>query len=287
MIVLSTEELGLLRAGAAKLEVACVLLDDTVPNRLCWPRHAALRVESDAASVVVRVPCRPAGRDLNVQGRDPAAVVQMPPDLLSLKMNVVCAAYDPRRFAIMARTTCSRTTKEVLADVQPAGGFADAVESVVARFRLDEADGMVLDKMTLSLVDPISGGRVRDPVRFPKCADAAVFDLSSFVQLAKTSGRWTCPRCSAGGPASSLRRDAYVAAILAALSVSALRLRNVAVVEVDSTGAWRPRLSPSGSFGRWYTPAETQAAVASGEGLPYDGSVGDEGAAGPCIVLDA
>jgi hypothetical protein len=270
---LAPDDVALLRRGGATavLQFFCVRLDDPVRGRLHWPCHASLSV----SGVSLSVPCRTSSHDLGPGGRDPPATA--PPALLSaalagVPLRVTLAGYDSRPFAVLAYVARPRAMAEVTADVPPAAPFEAGLRAACAAVRGDDADtdvlagsdsddvaGVTVDALPLSLRDPISGARVQHPVRFAGCTGLAVFDLPTFLAVTQRSRRWQCPRCTACGGPSALRRDAYVAAVLAASAA----LDDVDDVEVNREGHWRPRL-PGGGFGRWVSPAETEAAARPG-----------------------
>lgn len=260
------------RSGELSLYVACVLLGDAVASRLHWPCHASLTVGGHRLSV----PCRLPAQDLGPQGRDPPALV--PPALLTggdspSSLRLVLAGYDARHFAVSARLVRPRPLAEVAAEVPPAPSFAAGVAAVVAVVAASEAAaaeaGLVSGShMCLNLKDPLTGSRLRTPVRYPACPGLACFDLAAFLQTAQRSRALRCPSCSAAGPVAALRRDAYAAAVLAALAScpDSAGLGDVGEAEVNAVGEWRVALP--GGFSRWYSPAETQAAAEGTAPLP-------------------
>ena len=274
------EDAALLRrgGGAYALHFFCVRLDDDVRGRLHWPCHASLSV----SGVALVVPCRTASHDLGPGGRDPPAVA--PPGLLAAVLSgatlrLTVAGYDARPFAVLAFVARARPMAEIEAELPPAAPFAEALRAACTAVRGDDAAAgggggggaggassddddvaeMRVDALPLSLRDPISGARVADPVRFAGCTGLAVFDLRTFLTVTQRSRRWQCPRCAACGGPGALRRDAFVAALLAASAA----LEDVDDVEVNREGHWRPRL-PCGAFGRWVSPEETEAAAKPG-----------------------
>jgi hypothetical protein len=280
---LAPEDAALLRRGdgAHELQILCVRLDDTV-MRLHWPCHASLTV--NGAPVVV--PCRTAACDLGRTGRDPPGIV--PPAVYAapaatphapVTLRLVLAGYDTRPFAVLARVAARRSMPSVAAEVPPLGTFA--ADLARARGVAGGDEDVQLLSVSISLRCPLGGARVATPVRYAACRGLAVFDLDTFLAVSARSRHWACPLCAACGPPSALRRDAFVAALLRALASAVPRgaFDDVADVEVNRHGAWRPR-SPNGTFGRWYTPEETERAATPG-GEPLDASGGGaEAAAG-------
>jgi hypothetical protein len=272
---LAPEDAALLRRGdgAHELQVLCVRLDDSVA-RLHWPCHASLSVNGTP----VPVPCRTAAADLGRAGRDPpgvvpAAVYAGTAPNVPITLRLVLAGYDTRPFAVLARVARRRALADVAAEVPPAAAFA--ADLVRARGVASGDEDVQTTSVSLSLRCPLGGGRVAVPVRYAACRGLAVFDLNTFLAVSGRSRNWQCPLCAACGPPSALRRDAFVATLLAALATSSGigAFDDVADVEVNRDGAWRPRF-PSGAFGRWYSPEETQRAAAPG-GAPLDAAGGE------------
>ena len=269
-------------APEVDLHICCVRLDDTVPGRLCWPCHASCTLDG----VPCAVPVRRRANDLGPRGRDkpvtlPPAVRARLPAAGPMSLSLVACGYDTRPFAVcvilVRQLHLDAVARSVPAPASPQSCLARCV-AAMATYDEDIASSAI----GVSLRDPLSGGRIRTPVRYAACSGLAVFDLDAFLALAQQSLQWACPLCTACGPPTQLVRDAYVSAILKVLELTG---ESDAVDEVlmSPNGGWQARL-PDGSLGRHVSPEETLGVAAGTQAAQAtavrDGAVGGGGGPG-------
>lgn len=80
-------------------------------------------------------------------------------------------------------------------------------------------DDISLGTTVISLKDPLTGARVKTPVRFKGTNGLASFDLDAFLAMAQRSRKWQCPHSMRHSRVQDLQIDGFIAAILKALEV--------------------------------------------------------------------
>eukprot|EP00741_Cyanophora_paradoxa_P014559 tig00020806_g14039.t1 len=98
-----------------------------------------------------------------------------------------------------------------------AGIAADVDRCILWENGKDHALGLVTSTaLRLSIVDPISHRRIREPARTRACRHAACFDLQVYLETSAKSGRWTCPvpGCRTSARIEELVVDEYFRSIL-------------------------------------------------------------------------
>lgn len=81
-------------------------------------------------------------------------------------------------------------------------------------------DEISMGVSVISLRDPLTGARVKTPVRFRGTNGLASFDLDAFMAMAQRSRKWQCPHSMRHSRVQDLQIDGFVTAILAALKAS-------------------------------------------------------------------
>ena len=268
-VTLSAAHCAALRAGPGgttpevDLHICCVRLNDTVPGRLCWPCHASCTINGTPCTV----PVRRRANDLGPRGRDkpatlPPAIRCRLPAAGPMSLSLVACGYDTRPFAVCA-ILVKRLSLQVVATSVPAAASPQSCLARCVAAMATHDDDIASSAVGLSLRDPLSGARIRTPVRYAGCSGLAVFDLDAFLALAQQSLQWTCPLCTACGPPTQLVHDTYVGAILKVLELSG-ESEAVDEVLVSPNGAWQARLS-DGALGRLVSPEETLGVAAGAQ----------------------
>ena len=265
-VTLSAAHCATLRAGPGgttpevDLHICCVRLNDTVPGRLCWPCHASCTLNG----IPCTVPVRRRANDLGPRGRDkpatlPPAIRCRLPAAGPMSLSLVACGYDTRPFAVCA-ILVKRLSLQAVATAVPAAASPPSCLARCVAAMASHDDDIASSAVGLSLRDPVSGARIRTPVRYAACSGLAVFDLDAFLALAQQSLQWTCPLCTACGPPTQLVHDTYVGAILKVLELSG-ESEAVDEVLVSPNGAWQARLT-DGALGRLVSPEETLGVAA-------------------------
>ena len=100
----------------------------------------------------------------------------------------------------------------------PEAPAAARIRAKLSRVRGPE-DIVCLSSDTLRLRCPLTMERIEDPVRGDRCEHLHCFDLAAYLtsnrQMRAFNNRWVCPFCTLVLRPSDLRRDAYVAKVLA------------------------------------------------------------------------
>ena len=85
-------------------------------------------------------------------------------------------------------------------------------------------DEISLGTTVLALKDPLSGARVKTPVRFRGTNGLASFDLDTFVTMAQRSRKWQCPHSMRHSRIQELQIDGFILPILESLKVHCSRI---------------------------------------------------------------
>ncbi|DBA91014.1 TPA: hypothetical protein ACH3X2_004216 [Trebouxia sp. C0005] len=220
-----------------QLHVACLLLDDAVPNRIHWPRQAELRINA--------MVYRPYGRNSNTKlggnARDEPANAAHRCTVGRNRISLNCV--EDRPFCLMAYTVRRRTLHDVMKMMAPAESAAAAVSRVVNTMRgrkagdpNDDDDDLLVSNTVISLKDPLSGTRIHTAARFVGLSGIVAFDLDSFLSMAQRSRKWQDPHTLRNVTIKQLQRDSWMQPVITCLKA----LPDVTEVEVNADGWWRP-----------------------------------------------
>lgn len=220
-----------------QLHVACLLLDDAVPNRIHWPRQAELRINA--------MVYRPYGRNSNTRlggnARDEPANAAHRCTVGKNRISLNCV--EDRPFCLMAYTVRRRTLDDVMKMMAPAESAAAAVSRVVNTMRGrkagdpdDDDDDLLVSNTVISLKDPLSGTRIQTAARFVGLSGIVAFDLDCFLSMAQRSRKWQDPHTLRNVTIKQLQRDSWMQPVITCLKA----LPDVTEVEVNADGWWRP-----------------------------------------------
>lgn len=220
-----------------QLHVACLLLDDAVPNRIHWPRQAELRINA--------MVYRPYGRNSNTKlggnARDEPANAAHRCTVGRNRISLNCV--EDRPFCLMAYTVRRRTLDDVMKMMAPAESASAAVSRVVNTMRGrkagdpdDDDDDLLVSNTVISLKDPLSGTRIQTAARFVGLSGIVAFDLDSFLSMAQRSRKWQDPHTLRNVTIRQLQRDSWMQPVITCLKA----LPDVTEVEVNADGWWRP-----------------------------------------------
>ncbi|KAK9817204.1 hypothetical protein WJX72_011055 [[Myrmecia] bisecta] len=232
--------------GHYQIQVACMLMDDVVPNRYHWPCNADLRINN--------MQYRPYGRHANTKlgpnGRDePASIAVM---CYAGRNRITLTCLDSRPFYMVVRIVRKLSMEEVKAMMHAPETMEQAVARVKSQVRggkaaadgNDSDDDLITLSTIVSLKCPLSGSRIETPGRFHGVAGLGTFDLDTFLCMAERSRKWQCPHSLRNLSVHELQTDVYVARLLTCLQASP----DILEVELDPEGRWRP----AGSTGDWH-----------------------------------
>ncbi|EIE20885.1 hypothetical protein COCSUDRAFT_48449 [Coccomyxa subellipsoidea C-169] len=208
-----------------QLQVACIMMGDSVPMRIHWPRHADLRLNN----MLYRPYSRNSATKLGANARDEPASVGV---MCSQGRNRLwVSVMESRSFCVMVQLAQRRTMDEVKALMAPPETEQAALKRVVRQTRGvkgegDESDDEVeIGRTVVSLRCPMSGSRMRVPARFASVGGLNAFDLDTFLDVVQRSRKWQCPHSMRNLPVQQLMVDAYLSHILARLkAVSPVQL---------------------------------------------------------------
>lgn len=93
-------------------------------------------------------------------------------------------------------------------------------------------DDIVSVGETISLKDPVTLSRIKNPIRSKKCKHIQCFDAGTFITMNRAKGRWECPVCNSKVQWSELILDGYFKDILENTSM------DCESVLVDPSGSW-------------------------------------------------
>ena len=172
-------------APVEAIRVACLQLDDEVPLRYHWPRHAELRWNSLPYR---RLHPRRPEASLGVNQRDEPASVA--PLCVRGRNSVTLVAADAGAFVLLLQRCRRRSTAEVLRLMEPAEMLAEAaarVRRLVGGDGDGDGDGgVVVAGQVVSLKDPLSSQRMK--VSFQGLGRWHSLDLASPNSISKQDG---------------------------------------------------------------------------------------------------
>lgn len=252
-IFLSDAQLGAAKAdaGAQRIQLGCLLIQDEVPFRYHWPRNISLKVNSAA----YRPYARNLGVNMGINQRDDAASIA---SLCVRGRNMVEAtAVDSGQYVLMVQ----RSRRRSLAQVQALMAAAESLEQAVARVKRQVTggggeDGITISTQVVSLKDPMSGQRMQVAARFSDASGLQSFDLDSLLSIAERNRKWQDPTTLANSTIKELQRDVYMQHVLACTAASP----DDTQVEINDQGEWRPL----GSEGRWWSITQEVSEVQQG-----------------------
>ncbi|CAL8467896.1 g7434 [Coccomyxa elongata] len=235
-----------------QLQVACIMLNDSVPMRIHWPRHADLRLNN----MLYRPYARNSNTKLGANARDEPASIGV---MCSQGRNRLwLSVMESRSFCVVVQLAQRRSMDEVRLLMAPPETVQAALQRVMRQTgggkkeEGDESDDEVeIGRTVVSLRCPMSGGRMRTPARFASVGGLNAFDLDTFLDVVQRSRKWQCPHSMRNLPVQQLLVDAYLSHILARLK----DMPHVTEVEVSPSGEWRV----AGSEGRWHSILEDPA----------------------------
>lgn len=140
----------------------------------------------------------------------------------------------PPQVTVHLQQTASNTTKKwiVFASGLKFKNKASALETVLGRSegasvcitramnilrdKGEDDESIAVEKVEVSLLDPLTMVAIKDPVRGLKCAHLQCFDFQTFITLQREAriAKWACPVCNDALTLSDLRMDAWFQTII-------------------------------------------------------------------------
>ena len=221
------------------LAISCLLVEDKIQNRIHLPKDGEVNMNGKVVKVYNRI----SSKDLSDNGRDLLIDVsnyaQMGSNLITMTTK------DTRSFVLCVQLMVDSTLEKVKSYVKtPALPREDLVKRVKGLFKIRGGVDVGFTTMMVSLVCPLSGNRIKTPVKASSCKHPKCFDLEAFLGMAKSTKKWQCPHCSKPLDISELEVDLYTKAILDRNGPS------VDCIELNDEGKWRPYRK--GEDGPWF-----------------------------------
>ncbi|KAK9806650.1 hypothetical protein WJX73_004251 [Symbiochloris irregularis] len=217
------------RSASHQLQVATVLLKDTVPFRLNWPKNADLRVNNTRLNTGRRNMMH----SLGPNGRDEA--VNAGNIAITGRNRISLTATDGRAFCLLVMLVVRRSKAEVEALMAPCETPQQA-QARVCRVVGSASEDVQVASNIVSLRCPLTGSRVARAGRFGGVDALAGFDLDAFLDMAARTRKWQCPLTMRHACVQQLQNDAFLQGILDRL----VAMPDVMEVEVSPEGQWRP-----------------------------------------------
>ena len=254
-VYLSEQQLSGIRSSSdtERIQVACLLLEDSVPCRFHWPRNVTMRVNA--------MQYRPYGRStstkMGINQRDEAANVASL--FLPGRNTVEVQAAEAGTWLLSLHRAKKRTLQQVKNMMAPKEAPAAAITRVKHLLHGGNGgdDGIAVESQIVSLKDPMSGQRMTVPARFSDASGLQAFDLDSFLFLAQRSRKWQDPMTLQNSTIKKLQVDSYMEKVLQCVG----SFSNITEIEINDEGKWRPEGS---SNVQWLSIEETVDIVCAG-----------------------
>lgn len=218
--------------------ISCLLLEDEVPRRLRWPRNISVRING--------IGCRPYTRSLTakigINQRD--GPLNATPTCLYGRNTLKISALESGTWIITIYIAERQTVEKVKGMMMPPETKDEAKERMKSLLVGDIEDGIGLEQITLSLLDPMTCQRIKIPARFDDASGPQAFDLDSFLSIVVMNRKWQDPTTLKNSTVKRMRKDTFVESILRSLESR----QDITTIEVNAQGHWRPE----GSTGKWY-----------------------------------
>lgn len=218
--------------------ISCLLLEDEVPRRLRWPRNVSVRING--------IGCRPYNRSLTakigINQRD--GPLNATPTCLYGRNTLKISALESGTWIITIYIAERQTSEKVKSMMMPPETKDEAKERMKSLLVGDIEDGIGLEQITLSLLDPMTCQRIKMPARFDDASGPQAFDLDSFLSIVVMNRKWQDPTTLKNSTVKRMRKDTFVESILSSLESR----QDITTIEVNAQGHWRPE----GSTGKWY-----------------------------------
>jgi len=271
-VYLSEEQLskGKNLPDSERVIASCLLLEDTVPCRLHWPRNVTMKVN--------RYPYRVYGRSttlkMGINQRDEAANITTL--CLAGRNTLDIQAVESGTWVVQLHRVEARTANQVKEMMLPVESVAEAVTRVK---KLMHGDELSIASQVVSLIDPWSGQKMKTPARFIDASGLQAFDLDSFLSLAQRNRKWQDPTTLKNSTVRQLQVDTYIQKILACLSGAGGACLEIKEIVISYEGKWRPEGSDEASL-RWFSIEEEEELVKNELREYYRGNGGQQAANG-------
>ena len=232
-------------SAAQRIQVSCLLAEDTVPCRIHWPRNVTMRVNN--------LGYRPYGRSttakMGINQRDePANIASL---CFAGRNTVTMSAIEGGSWLLALHRARRRTHEEVKGLMKGRESLEESVERVKNMIRGggsdgsggndkngddDDDDGILISSQRVSLRDPMSNLRILIPARFTDASGLQAFDLDSFLSLAQRHRKWQDPTTLKNSTIRQLQIDEYMTHVLECVR----GIAQVSEIEINDEGAWRP-----------------------------------------------
>lgn len=257
-----------------RVQLGCILLEDSVPVRYHWPRNVTLRVNT----MQCRAYSRSATTKMGINQRDDA--VNCSALCLRGRNSIDITAIENGTWVLFTQLATKRTLEQVKAMMLAQESFEAATQRV--RDSLHGGDGgIVVAQVVVSLKDPMSGQRMAVPARFTDASGLQAFDLDSFLSIAERNRKWQDPTTLKNSSVRHLQVDTFTQQVLQALA----DFPHITDVEISNEGQWRPDGWGDTWFSITQAIGEVQEAIAAAGGgnAAVEARRRSTGGAGPSV----
>lgn len=249
-----------------RIQIVCLLLEDSVPCRYHWPRNVTLRVNA--------MQYRPYGRStttkMGINQRDEAATVASL--FLTGRNTIEIHAAEAGTWLLFLQRAKRRTLQQVKNLMAPKEEPSVAINRVKHALHGGDVgdDAIAVSSQVVSLKDPMSGQRMTVPARFTDASGLQAFDLDSFLFLAQRNRKWQDPTTLKNSTVRQLQVDCFMEKVLLCVAP----FPDITEVEINDEGKWRPE----GTSLRWFSIEEAVDVVRDEVKTVIKGSIANGGA---------
>ena len=213
-----------------QLHFGSLLVEDhDCSDRLNLPVRVSVKINGESLEAMYKT----SAAQYTKSGRDPP--VNLQEHIVQGENTLIFGCEDTRSFYFYVREVSIISIDEMKSDIIK----RDPVDycNIVKSEKKAEDDLTITP--TIGLRCPYSCQIMKHPVRSKKCTSyCGVFDLQSFLQLAKQTRKWTCPSCRVQLLPSDIAVDSFVSSVIQTRDEKELQAGHYVEVDVV-TGNWR------------------------------------------------
>jgi hypothetical protein len=221
------------------LALACLLVQDKVQNRINLPKNADVHVNGRS----IKMYSRCSSKELSDNGRD--MLIDISQYMVIGENLVSMTSRDMRNFVLSVQIYEEKSledVKKMIRNIEAPTGSSQSKLLLKQKIREKQAlfkvrgDELGFESITVSLICPFSGTRMKYPVKATVCRHAKVFDGETFLQVNHKTKKWQCPHCMKAILVTDLELDLFMVSVLERLKAHS----NVSDIEINKEGKWRP-----------------------------------------------
>ena len=238
------------------LGFASLMVKDKIAHRIHLPKEAEVEVNGK----VIKIYDRSSSKELSEKGRD--MLVDISSYALIGYNMVTMKTRDSRDFVLVVQLYEDRPLDQVKRHIKDFGvTLEDSDPLLKQKIRQKQAlfrtrgDDIGFESIVVSLQCPLSGLRIKNPVKSTACRHVKVFDAETFIEMNFKSKKWQCPHCSKPLLLSDLEVDLYLSKVLEQVKGR----KEISMIEINKKGEWRPnRKEKDGDSERQWFRVDTQ-----------------------------